>query len=459
MSSNIRSFRPKFQPQSAEPTFAVTACGLTFALDKANGHRAGHTLRSCLLGMRIGRRAGLQPSEFRSLYYALLFKDIGTTGEQECGKSFLQEAGPEARLLWNDGPSVLPRRRAVVAMLGLLRQHASLGGFKDLLEKLLAGRLQRESIRRRRRLLGFQRITEMGLSRDTAEAVGYVDSQWDGSGTPALRKGSIPLLAQIVKLAQIMELLYGVYGSAKTMSIVYRRCKGWFDPGLVAAAMLTFHSEETWQILEQGDLASMVAAMEPAAENGKDEGSLERLCLVFADVIDTRSQHMLRHSTSVATLAAQIGQHMGLGDQQMMTLRYAALLHDLGNLGVDPDLLDKPDALTDADRESVSRAPLMALDFLSSVPGFEEVASTAAMHRERLDGSGQPFGLRGESITTLARILAVADVTEALAAGRSYRSKHAPEEVMEILLEMTPNKLDHECVMALHERGALAMVS
>ncbi|MDE1160689.1 MAG: HD domain-containing protein [Acidobacteriaceae bacterium] len=408
--------------------------------------------------MKIGRRAGLRPEDFRSLFYALLFKDIGTTGEQETGLQFLAEADAEATLLWTEGSAVLPRRRVLPAALTLLRQQPTFSGVKQLLEKFVSNRLHGEAIRRRRRVLGSQRVMDMGLSHDTADAIGYMDIKWNGGGTPSSRNETIAVLAQIVKLAQTLELLHEAYGSKVTLDLLYRRCKGLFDPGLVAAAMLTFHSEETWKPLREGDLTAVVTALEPNAEDGETH-SIDRLCEVFAEVIDTRSQHMMRHSTAVAKLAAHLAKDMGLNEWQTTAVHRAALLHDLGNLTVEPEVLDKAELLTEEEKETINRAPLLTLDLLSSIPGFEEVASTAAMHRERLDGSGQPFGLRGESISLLARILAVAEVAEALAAGRAYRSKHTADEVLQLISEMAPDKLDVSCIAMLRSPEALSLVA
>ena len=117
----------------------------------------------------------------------------------------------------------------------------------------------------------------------------------------------------------------------------------------------------------------------------------------------------------------------------MHTLRRAALLHDIGKLGVSNRVLDKPAALDPDEWISMRKHTGYTLEILKRVARFRQFAATAAAHHERLDGRGYHLGLRGHQLGTLARIIAVADVTEAISADRPYRAGMPTEEVHRIL--------------------------
>jgi HD-GYP domain-containing protein (c-di-GMP phosphodiesterase class II) len=116
-------------------------------------------------------------------------------------------------------------------------------------------------------------------------------------------------------------------------------------------------------------------------------------------------------------------------------LRRAALLHDIGKLAVPNAILDKPGQLTDAEWIVVKQHPAHTLHVLQQVPVFRELAEDAANHHERLDGKGYFRGLTGDRLTPTAKILAVADVTDALMSARPYREAMPIESVIAVLLK------------------------
>jgi putative nucleotidyltransferase with HDIG domain len=150
-------------------------------------------------------------------------------------------------------------------------------------------------------------------------------------------------------------------------------------------------------------------------------------------VIDAKSPYTSRHSVNVSSIAVDVGRAMGVAGDDMHTLRRAALLHDIGKLGVSNRVLDKPAALDPDEWLSMRRHTGYTLEILKRVARFRQFAATAAAHHERLDGGGYHLGLQGEQLGTLARIIAVADVTEAISADRPYRAGMPVDEVKRIL--------------------------
>jgi HD-GYP domain-containing protein (c-di-GMP phosphodiesterase class II) len=180
-----------------------------------------------------------------------------------------------------------------------------------------------------------------------------------------------------------------------------------------------------------------------------DEARLDAVAAAFADVVGTKSPYTSRHSREVARYAHGIAARLGCDDGACRRLRRAGLLHDLGKLAVSNRILDKNGPLTEAERAAVQRHPAYTWDILSRVSAFDDIAWTAAIHHERLDGRGYPWGLRAEALDLPARILAAADVYEALTADRPYRRGLSPERALAIVGEDVGTHLDADVVAAL----------
>ena len=140
---------------------------------------------------------------------------------------------------------------------------------------------------------------------------------------------------------------------------------------------------------------------------------------------------------------------MGLDDATRRLLRRAALLHDVGKLGVSNRILDKPGALSDGEWGAVRRHPRLSMVILRAVPALAPVARLSATHHERLDGSGYPYGLTASELKLPDRILQVADVTDALTSERPYREALAPDEVLAIMRYDAGKRLDADAFAAV----------
>ena len=145
---------------------------------------------------------------------------------------------------------------------------------------------------------------------------------------------------------------------------------------------------------------------------------------------------------------------MGLGPSEVVDVARAGLLHDIGKLGIPNTILDKAEPLTPREWEVIRRHPLLSWEILSPIPSFETVADMAASHHERLDGSGYFRGRAGEALSLGTRIVAVADVFEALTAHRPYRSAMPVEEAVAVMRTMVGDHLAAEVVAALPDTVA-----
>ena len=230
-----------------------------------------------------------------------------------------------------------------------------------------------------------------------------------------LRGDSIPVFARIVGLAQTVEVFEQAFGVKTAYEVAHARRGRWFDPALVDA-LDTFADDATfWGELRDADAISALRTCEPPTRVVyANELRLDTIAEAFARVIDAKSPFTARHSQNVSFLATRTAMELDMTSREVRALRRAALLHDIGKLGVSSNILDKPSSLTTEEMTEMKRHTRFTLEILKGVPRFERFAMLAASHHERLDGSGYHIGLAGDELGLSARVLAAADVCEAL---------------------------------------------
>lgn len=427
--------------------------GLSHALDITEGHPRGHAARSCLIGMRLASVIGLSWNEKTDLFYALLLKDAGCSSNAARVHQLFggRDEHETKRAVWlRDWRQI--HQQAIYAL-----QYTGRG--ESLYRKLLLlGRLAVAGSAASRELFqircdrGAVIASGIGLSDATAAAIRSMDEHWDGGGHPeGLRGGRIPVLARIVGLAQVAEIFAHDAGPDAALRVVRRRRGRWFDPELVDAFATVAGDAAFWSSMRTGDEQALVSAAEPTQSAiVADESRLDRIADAFAWVIDAKSPYTADHSRRVAGFATGIGRALDIGAADLQRLRRAALLHDIGKLGVPNSILDKPSKLTPDEWMTVREHPRHTYEILRRVPGFRELAFDASCHHEKLDGTGYHLGLLAPDLSLTARVLAVADMADALLADRPYREGMTPAETMaQLAAECTRGTLCTDCVEAV----------
>jgi putative nucleotidyltransferase with HDIG domain len=167
--------------------------------------------------------------------------------------------------------------------------------------------------------------------------------------------------------------------------------------------------------------------------------------------VDAKSPSTAGHSERVTVLALKIGQSLELTLQEITVLHRGALLHDIGKIGVPARILDKPGKLTDEEYRIIREHSRLGARILEPVAAYADIIPIVLQHHERFDGKGYPDGLTGENIALGARILAVADVFDALLSDRPYRAGMELNQVLEIVKEEAGRQFDPVVVKALEE--------
>lgn len=171
----------------------------------------------------------------------------------------------------------------------------------------------------------------------------------------------------------------------------------------------------------------------------------------LANAIDAMSPWTRGHSEKVAEISVEIGKALGLDDDELEKLRLGALLHDIGKLGIPPEILNKKGRLTPKEYEKIKEHPTWGYKILNPVKAFSDIIPIVLYHHERCDGSGYPEGLKCGQIPLPARIVAVADVIEAMTAERPYKKSYPLEEVLDYLRKESGKLFSTEVVEAAVE--------
>jgi putative nucleotidyltransferase with HDIG domain len=423
--------------------------GLSHALDITEGQPRGHAERSCVIGMRLVTDLGLDDATRSTAFYALLLKDAGCSSN----------ASKVAALFGADDAVVKSSRRLTdtssrpQAVVHLLRTAAPgqspLTKAQHVAAVLRFGSEGARSLVAMRCERGAAVARAIGLGELVARAILDVDEHWDGRGYPAGTAGDeISLVGRVLCLAQTAEVFWRRGGPSAACAIARERRGSWFDPELVDALLPLEHDDEFWHSVE----IPAVSGLEPPDRVLiADRGRLDLVAEAFASVIDAKSPYTARHSEGVAEIAFALARVLEVAPEDRPTLRRAALLHDIGKLGVSNRILDKPGPLTEAEREVVRRHPGWSREILTRVTAFGELARIAGSHHERLDGSGYPSALTAEDLDLPCRILAVADVAEALGADRPYRDALSPDDVIRTMRGEAGRTLHADACMALED--------
>jgi HD-GYP domain-containing protein (c-di-GMP phosphodiesterase class II) len=419
---------------------------LSYALDLTEGEPPGHASRSCLIGMRLAEELRLDAATRSDLFYALLLKDAGCTAN----------AARMAALFGADDQELKHSSKRVDwassmgAFMWSVRRVAPGQGVRARVDRLLAIKDEGEvtrSLMQARCDRGAEIVRMIGLSEGVADAIRALDEHWDGHGQPTGLAGEeIPLLGRILCLAQTAEIFYAAEGTDGAYDVAARRAGRWFDPDLVRALGAFRDDTGFWASLGDLDLAPWEPPDRVLVADGP---RLDNIAKAFAAIVDAKSPWTYHHSDRTSLVATNLGAALGFDTDELRDLRHVALLHDIGKLSISNRILDKPAGLSAAEFERVKEHPLFTQWVLERVSCFADLAPAASAHHERLDGGGYPRGLRADDLTMTMRVLAVADVYEALTSDRPYRDALSDKDALDLMRLDVPSRLDVDAFRAL----------
>ena len=438
-----------------EIRLAELLSALSHALDLVEGQPAGHCVRCCWIGIHIGREIGLNEKQIWELYYTLLLKDLGCSSNAAriCQLYLTDDIVFKRDIKQIDGS--LPQ--ALRFVLG----HTGMGA--ELAERMraliqafqTAGTAPKELVETRCHR-GAEIARKMRFSDEVAQGIEYLDEHWDGSGLPmAVTGDAIPIYSRIALLAQVIDVFQTSGGIETARREARNRAGGWFDPHLVAAFERVAAQPSFWDTLRSDNLQEALYALEPAQElKFVDDDYLDDIAEAFADVINSKSPYTSGHSRRVTLFTDMIADKLQVSPERRRWLRRAALLHDIGKLGVSNSVLDKPGKLDDDEWAAMKMHAVYSEQILKRIAAFQDLAPIAAAHHERLDGKGYPYGLCGNAISYETRIITVADIFDALTADRPYRDAMPMSKALAIMDDIVGTAIDANCFDALRRAVA-----
>ncbi|MFP3902305.1 MAG: HD domain-containing phosphohydrolase [Acidimicrobiia bacterium] len=408
---------------------AELLASVSLATDIGTGQPPGHALRTCVIATALAESLGCGADDIRTVHHATLLRFLGCTSD--AAETAAMAGGDDVAFnaamapAINGHPWEIARRLVRAVGAGrppVTRLRLIAGAFADAdgARRSLTTHCEVGSMLARR----------IGVTPPVVDALAHAYERWDGSGFPGgLAGDAIPLPVRIFVVARDADVASRL-GDEPLGWLRTRRGRA-YDPAVVDAfervgprALADLDGADEWE-------AGLAAEPEPVATI--DPGDLDGVLLAFADFVDLKSPWTRGHSRRVAELAEAAGRHAGLDGADCDLLRRAALVHDLGRVGVENGVWDKPGALTTAERERMRLHPYFTERILDRCTPLAALRQAAASHHERSDGSGYHRSLPGESLSTAARILAAADVLAALTADRPHRPAHSRDEAARML--------------------------
>ena len=430
---------------------AEVIAALSLATDLGIGVPFEHGLHSTLFAMRLGERLGVDSETASQTYFACLLFYVGCTATAEIAAEIF---GDDDALTRYATPLRFGSRPQMMA--GMLRAVAPPDGSPLVRASQIARGLPRAAREFKGVVAAICEVGQMltdrlGLPAPVAALFAHVGERWDGKGEPGrARRDEVPLPVRIVHVARDAAFQRMLGGSEFAARVVRERAGGAFDPAIAKRL-----ADEAAEILALDDDASAweeTLACEPTLRLTLEGEAIDRALAAMGDFADLASPYLVGHSSGVAELATAAARRCGFEAADLVTIRRAALVHDLGRVAVSVRIWQKAAPLTPDEWERVRLHAYHSERVLTRSPFLAALAPAATFHHERLDGSGYHRGAAAAALTRPARLLAAADAYHAMTEPRPHRQAVSPDQAAEALgQEVRGGRLDADAVAAVLE--------
>ena len=289
-------------------------------------------------------------------------------------------------------------------------------------------------------IYGEKNLEKYPFKTGVKDVILYHHEEADGSGPFEKKWTEVPLFARIIHFSDMLDAFckaqkFDEDVFNKAVHFIEKNKDKRFDSEVTKMFFDAFDKEEFSRLGDE-HIEEYFWEKVPCEKSFYSFNVLKDLADLFAKIIDYKSEFTSRHSLGVARTASKISEIMGYDKVICDKMYLAGTLHDVGNIAIGNEILEKPARLTDEEFAKMKNHAGYTYMILSKVDGFEEIRDIAAFHHERLDGSGYPFGKRADELTTLQRIMACADIYQALTEKRPYKDGMDHDKACEILKDM-----------------------
>ncbi len=433
----------------------------TFALaqDNAFGQPLESQLRSCLLSSWLAQETGVDADVRDDTYWVALLRYLGCTGHaHEVATLFGDEIAIRAQTLVHDAGNPAEVMRDVVAYATAGRSPEE----REQIERSIAEGAHEWAVH------NFSSGCEVGdmlarrldVGAGVREALAFTFERWSGTGFPDHVGGTdIPLAMRLVHVGHDMEAIGRLSSPAEAVERCRDRRDRTYDPEL--ADVFVENGADWFERLAKLDPWDAVLELEPAPHRIFTGDDLDDALLILADFVDLKSPYMNGHSRRCADLAAEAATGLGLADEAVVTIRRAALVHDLGTTAVPNSIWDKPGPLTRSEFDRVELHTMLTEQMLRRSPALAELNPVAASHHEKADGSGYHRGTVAGGSGAGAGVMAAADVFVALTTERADRPAfsvdQAADELRRLVSEGVLDRATTDAVLAASGQTATAV--
>jgi len=377
----------------------------------AQGVDTYHSWKVCILSNRIGEMLGLDKGSLKELFFASLLHDVGGTRiSGHVIESLVQI------------PDIYGQKNDFFIFAHPHRGETILKGFST-----------------------FRKISEI---------VKHHHEFFDGSGFPAGLKGaSIPLLSRIIRLADTVDILMNLHKikDSNELLLFLNLISGEeFDPSIYSVFVSLATDNKVLELI--GDREKVEAEMSSLKKKMGDRyyfsspDIVNRFFKTVAMITDNLTSPEDNHSIRVSELSVQIAYLLGVEEEEIMTIRWAAFLHDIGKLTTDRTVYSKKEKLTDEEWLSIRTHSLRSYEIINSVAGMDRIAYYILHHHENYDGTGYPEKLKLNMIPLGSRIIRVADAFDAMTTNRIYHRKRDWHIALKELKRFSGTQFDPEIV-------------
>lgn len=289
--------------------------------------------------------------------------------------------------------------------------------------------------------IGEKNIKNYPLLTNVKNIIKYHHERYDGTGFFNLRGEEIPLISQIIAIADALEKSFDLQNNNhdmrnKVYEFVAHQENISFSSRIIKAFLKVTEDEEFWINLKN-DFVSIALKKEiPEYSLELSFEEIHNITNVLSKIIDSKSRYTQKHSQSLSEKAAIMADFYDLEQEEKMKLIIAADLHDIGKLAIPNYILDKPGKLSDEEFSIIKKHPNYTRLALQEIKGFEEITEWASNHHEKLNGKGYPIGMGNKELDFNSRLMTCLDIYQALTEERPYRKGLSHEKAMEILNNM-----------------------
>jgi HD-GYP domain-containing protein (c-di-GMP phosphodiesterase class II) len=429
---------------------AELMAALSTATDLAMGQPMEQAMASCIVAVRLGRAAALAEQDLSDTYYLALLRYIGCNADAAWLASIVGDEialrGEMALIDSADGPAVLG-----LMLRSVRHANAGLSGVK-LVQAMVRGLARLPQVQSSffpgHCEVASRLAQRMGFAPPFVHSVGQLYARWDGKGVPALKGNAIAPAMQVVSLAQDAVNFHRVGGVEAVLRMARERSGKAHAPRL--CALLAKQADVLLAGLEADPVWEQVLALEPADPVRLTDWQLDAACEAMGDYVDLKSPHHLGHSRRVAELAAAAARQMQMPGPEVVRVRRAGWLHDIGRAGVSAGFAHLTGSLTERQWEQMRLHPYHTERILSRPAALADIAAVASLHHERLDGSGYAKGAKAAALTMTARVLGAADRYCALCESRPHRASLGEAQAAgQLLQDAKDGRLDPQAVDAV----------